>query len=64
MGAMIFRKGSSLCISKELKFSQCCFLKMTIIKILLSMIFEIEIGYILLRLFTEKTQNNIFQGQQ
>ena len=39
-------------------------LKMTIIKILLSMIFEIEIGYILLRLFTEKTQNNIFQGQQ
>ena len=42
----------------------CCFLKMTIIKILLSMIFEIEIGYILLRLFTEKTQNNIFQGQQ
>ena len=39
-------------------------LKMTIIKILLSMIFEIEIGYILLRLFTEKTQNDIFQGQQ
>ena len=37
---------------------------MTIIEILLSMIFEIEMGYIFLRLFAEKTQNNIFQGQQ
>ena len=49
---------------QKICYPKCCFLKMTIIKILLSMIFEIEIGYILLRLFTEKTQNNIFQGQQ
>ena len=37
---------------------------MTIIEILLSMIIQIEMGYIFLRLFVEKTQNNIFQGQQ
>ena len=37
---------------------------MTIIEILLSMIFKTETGYIFLRLFVEKTQNNIFQGQQ
>ena len=37
---------------------------MTIIEILLSMIIQIEMGYIFLRLFAENTQNNIFQGQQ
>ena len=37
---------------------------MTIIEILLSMIVQIEMGYIFLRLFAEKMQNNIFQGQQ
>ena len=37
---------------------------MAIIEILLSMIIQIEMGYIFLRLFAEKTQNNIFQGQQ
>ena len=37
---------------------------MTIIEILLSMIVQIEMGYIFLRRFAEKMQNNIFQGQQ
>ena len=37
---------------------------MTIIEILLSMMSKIGMGYIFLRQFAEKTQNNIFQGQQ
>ena len=37
---------------------------MIIIEILSSMIFQIEMGYIFLRRFVEKTQHNIFQGQQ
>ena len=37
---------------------------MTIIEILLSIIIQIEMGYIFLRLFADKMQNDIFQGQQ